>query len=73
VPPEARHCVVSVAVAQAAEVPEQAPVVPHVAVLSAHSLSGSVLAGMVVHVPFVPPLFAALQAWQGLPQALLQQ
>jgi hypothetical protein len=38
-----------------------------------HSLSGSAPLGISVHVPFAPPLFALLHAWQRLPHALLQQ
>ena len=39
----------------------------------AHSLSGSVPFVMAAHVPFVPPVFAAEQAWQAPVHVELQQ
>jgi hypothetical protein len=52
----------------------QVPVVPQVAAdCAAHSSSGSLPTGLDLQVPLVPPLFAALQAWQLPAQAVLQQ
>ena len=54
--------------------PLQKPVVPHVAAdCAAHSLSGSVLAGMLVHNPFAEAPLAADAVWQLPLQAVFEQ